>query len=1246
MSSMEEEYLEEDFDLEEEEIEEESQESDSSESGVSADQEKGSAGSAGSVPDDTVPFVHFHVHSHYSLLDGAGKIDALIARAKDLNMPALALTDHGNMYGSLEFYQKAKAAGIKPIVGYEAYVAAETRFQKGKDDRGFHLTLLAMNEQGYRNLIVMATKAFVEGRHYHPRIDKDLLKEYNEGIICLSGCMSSEFARTILRGNANQESYEKAKSIACWFREIFGDRYYIELQDHGVEGQKLIMDASIRIAKELGIPVVATNDVHYVLREDWEIQDLLLCISTGKLRTDANRMKMSTDNFYLKSGKEMLEVFAEYPEAISESVKIAERCDIQLELGKRFFPNFVPPDGKSSDDYLRELCLAGLKRRYAGNPKRIVNGELSEEVMARLNRELSVISKLGFPNYFLIVWDFVRFAEEHGIHRTARGSGVGALVCYALNLSHVCPLEFDLLFERFLDENRIEAPDIDIDFDKDRRGEVLEYVKEKYGENSVAQIGTFGTMAAKMAIKDVGRAMALPLNLVNEVTKLVPDAPKTTIEKARKASPELERLIETNSDVREMIMFATRMEGLVRSAGTHACAVVIADRPLTDFVPIQCMSGKEEFVTQYAAAEVEKSGLLKMDFLGLRNLSILSNSIKLIEKTHNQRINPYQFPLDDKESFAILCRGETKGIFQLESEGIREILVKMHPENFRDIIATIALYRPGPLGGGMVDAYIDIKHGRREAVYIHPVMKEVLEETNGIMVYQEQVMRIINRLGQVPLASAYSCIKAISKKKHEKIAKYKEDFINGASGNGLTVKEAEDVFALIMEFAGYGFNKSHSTAYALVAYMTAYLKAHYPAEFMASLLCGDISKRNFKSKDSTVEHLEDCEQMHIEIVYPDINVSFGQYSVQDGKLLFGLTAIKGVGDDAAAEIVRAREEKGPFKNIFDFYERIDPKIVPRGTMESLLKSGAFDKFGMKRSQLLLLFDKAFKSALSANEDRMKGQKSLFELLEEDPQTADENIDQDIMDGIPDIPEWDDKEKAENEKEVLGFYLTTHPLKGVQEKIKTFASHTIMEACGLPDRTNVILGGMISNSRIGTTKNKKEGAPNTYASFDMEDTEKTIRAFLWPQQYEIWGSNVQNGNMVIVTGRMEKSRINEGEANLIVDRLLSLEDAEKQLTRGVLIKIPETDTPEETVRLLYDILKTYRTNGSGSDLEISIRLRDGKTTLFKCPQFHVHINDEMKGRITERFGKDAFQLIAVPYRQQTTPEKKQWARKSE
>lgn len=1235
-----EEYLEEDPDLEELEDDPDDPEQDP-ESGVKEDE--GSSASESTGENGIVPFVHFHVHSHYSLLDGAGKIDALINRAKELKMPALALTDHGNMYGALEFYQKAKAAGIKPIIGYEAYVAAETRFQKGKDDRGFHLTLLAMNEKGYRNLIIMATKAFVEGRHYHPRIDKDLLKEYNEGIICLSGCMSSEFARTILRGNANTESYEKAKGIACWFREIFGDRYYIELQDHGVEGQKLIMDASIQIARDLGIPVIATNDVHYVLREDWEIQDLLLCISTGKIRTATDRLKMSTNNFYLKSGREMLESFASCPEAISESIKIADRCDIQLELGKRFFPNFVPPDGKSSDEYLREICLAGLKRRYEGNPKRIVNGELTEEVMARLDRELSVISKLGFPNYFLIVWDFVRFAEERGIHRTARGSGVGALVCYALNLSHVCPLEFDLLFERFLDENRIEAPDIDIDFDKDRRGEVLEYVKEKYGENSVAQIGTFGTMAAKMAIKDVGRAMALPSNLVNEVTKLVPDAPKTTIKIAREKSPELEKMIETNKDVREMVEFATRMEGLVRSAGTHACAVVIADRPLTDFVPIQCMSGKDEYVTQYAAAEVEKSGLLKMDFLGLRNLSILDNSIKLIEQTHNIRVNPYQFPLDDKESFALLCRGETKGIFQLESDGIREILIKMHPENFRDIIATIALYRPGPLGGGMVDAYIDIKHGRREAVYIHPVMKEVLEETNGIMVYQEQVMRIINRLGQVPLASAYSCIKAISKKKHDKIAKYKEDFINGASENGLTVKEAEDVFSLIMEFAGYGFNKSHSTAYALVAYMTAYLKAHYPAEFMASLLCGDISKRNFKEKDSTVEHLEDCKQMHIEIVYPDVNVSYGQYSVRDGKLLFGLTAIKGVGDDAAAEIVRAREEKGPFKNIFDFYERIDPKIVLRGTVDSLLKAGAFDPFGLKRSQLLFQFDKAYKSALSVNEDRQKGQKSLFELLDDQPGNEEENIEQDILDGVPDIPEWDDKEKAENEKEVLGFYLTTHPLNGYQDKIKTFASHTISEARSLPDRTNVILGGMISNSRIGTTKNKREGAPNTYATFDLEDTEKTIRSILWPQQYELWGSNVQNGSMVIAIGRMEKNRVNEGEANLILDRLLSLEEAEKQLTRGVLIKISETDTPEETARLLYDLLKTYRTNGSGSDLEISIRFRDGRTALFKCPQFHVHINDEMKKRVIERFGKEAFQLIAVPYRQQTTYEKKQWGK---
>lgn len=1202
----------------------------------------GETDAATDSPQDVVPFTHLHVHSHYSLLDGAGKIDALINRAKALGMTALALTDHGNMHGSLEFYQKCVAAGIKPIPGYEAYIAPKSRFDRsgGQTVNNYHLTLLAMNEVGFHNLIVLATKASIEGQYRRPRIDKEILAEYSEGLICLSGCVAGEVARQIYAGHGSPESVAEATETARWYKELFGDRYYIEIQDHGLEIQRAVLPYLIEIAEKLDIPLVATNDVHYVLREDSDVQDILLCINTGKFRTDVDRLRMETDQFYLRSGKEMLAAFPDHPEAIANTVKIADRCGVTLELGKRFFPNFTPPDGKSSDEYLRELCVKGLKRRYADNPKRYQNGVFSEEVTARLDRELSVIGKLGFANYFLIVWDFVRFAEERDIQHTARGSGVGALVCYALNLSHVCPLEFDLLFERFLDENRLEAPDIDIDFDKQRRSQILDYVKEKYGLTNVAQIGTFGTMAAKMSIKDVGRVLSMPLAQVNDVTKLVPDAPKTTLDSAMKQSPELRKLYAESQEIHTLLDYAKKLEGLVRSAGTHACAVVISERPLTDFVPIQHMPGKEDDITQWAAGDVEAAGLLKMDFLGLRNLTILSNTMSLIELTTGEKIDPYRFPLDDKETYELLCRGETKGVFQLESGGMRELLARMKPDSFRDIIATIALYRPGPLEGGMVSDYIDVKHGRKKAVYAHPIMEDVLAETNGVMVYQEQIMRIFNRLGNIPLSKSYSVIKAISKKKQEKIEKNREDFVKGAQENGLTEQEARDIFALIEKFAGYGFNKSHSTAYALIAYITAYLKAHYPAEFMAALLNGDIDKREFLKKDSTVEHLEDCKRMGIEVLPPDINTSFGDYRVKDGKIAFGLTAIKGCGTDAVAELVRAREEGGPFKNLFDLYERVDGRCVARAFVESLIKAGVFDSWGVKRSQLIQMVERAQKAGQALASDRQRGQKSLFEELDDDPTTAEELL-AEATRGFPDIPEWDDKEKAGNEKEVLGFYLTSHPLSKVEPQLRTFTTHKNGDALRLPDRTEVILGGMISALKLAATKNSKPDRPNQYAMFDLEDSDNAIRTIIWPEQFQFYRERVQPEAVVFVTGHIDRSRSqSDNDANLIADQILTLEEATSQLTRALRITLRESDS-QDGIHVLYDILKTYRVKTDGSAVELRIRFEDGRIALLRVPGFRVDLVPELKHRVVERFGEGAFQLIPAQRRPSVRPNRKPW-----
>ncbi|MDR1923075.1 MAG: DNA polymerase III subunit alpha [Planctomycetaceae bacterium] len=1198
-----------------------------------------------------VPFVHLHCHSHYSLLDGAGTIPALLNRAKELEMPALAITDHGNLYGVLEFYIKSREANIKPIIGFEAYIAPGSRLDKSaksQKDACFHLTLLATNRTGYKNLLKLSSIAYLEGHHYKPRIDKALLKEFNEGLICLSGCASSELSRAVLFNENNDSgNLTQARQIASWYRELFGDRYYIEIQDNGLEIQKIILEGVKQVANDLKIPTVATNDVHYVHQSDWEVQDILLCVNTGKIRTDEKRMRMESDQFYLRSGRDMLRAMPSDEDAIKRTIEITDRVNIDLDMGKRYFPAFTPPDNLSPDDYLRKICIEGLQKRYADNPKRLQDGKLSDEVMARLDRELDVIKKLGFPNYFLIVWDFVRVAEERGIHRTARGSGVGALVCYALNLSHVCPLEFDLLFERFLDENRVEAPDIDIDFDQNRRGEILDYVKEKYGESNVAQIGVFGTMAAKQSIRDVGRVLNMPLSYVEEVTKLVPDDVKMKLKLALEMSEELRKRYETETDIHELLDYAKQLEGLVRQAGVHACAVVIADKPLTEYLPLHRVKEGINHVTQWQGPDVEKAGLLKMDFLGLRNLTILDQSVQLVKKKTGKEIDPYKFPLDDKETYELLCRGETKGIFQLEGGGIRELLQRMRPDNFRDIIATLALYRPGPLEGGMVDQYVDVKHGRKAATYEHDVMKDVLGETNGVMVYQEQIMRILNRLGKIPLGNSYSCIKAISKKKEDQIGKYRTQFVDGAIENGLSRDQADKIFELIIKFAGYGFNKSHTTAYALIAYMTAYLKAHYPVEFMAALLTGDISKRNFKSKDSTVEHIEDCNRMGIEVVPPDVNSSMQLYSVRDGKILFALSAIKSCGDWAADKIVFARDTGGKFTDLFNFCERVDPRACNRATIEALIKSGAFDSLGCKRSQLMQCVDQAIKSAQAASADLAKGQKSLFggdSETDNEPQTANKSP---AMIGLPEIDEWSDKEKGAYEKESLGFYISMHPLKEFEDCIRQLRTHNCVEAANGKADERVIIAGMLSDIKIGESKSRNNGKPNKFAMFTLEDMEGTIRSIMWSEAYTVaMNLNLLNTeSTVFLTGRIDRSRSQgDGDANLIVSDIYSVEGGVEALSAGVRLVFDEELHSADVVKKLYEVLR-----GSPGDkrIEFCVKLNSGLMAMMKpAGNIKIAIDTKLRKRLIDILGNNSVSLIRTPPKQKNERYyngQKQWKR---
>ncbi|HVX09813.1 MAG TPA: DNA polymerase III subunit alpha [Pirellulales bacterium] len=1167
------------------------------------------------------PFVHLHCHSHYSLLDGASPIDGLIARAKGLGMNALALTDHGNLYGALEFYQEAKSAGINPIIGYEAYVAPGSRFNKEvskNDEASYHLTLLAQNAQGFKNLIKLSSSAFLEGFYRKPRIDKELLAAHHEGLICLSGCVSGEFSRALLRGQTAEPDLKEAMETAAWFHKLFGDRYFIEIQNNGLEIQRMAMEGAVEVARHMGLPLVATSDAHYIGREDAEAQDVLLCINTGKFRTDTNRMRMEGDQFYLRGPEEMYSAFPGFDEAVARSQQIADSVNIELQLGQRHFPAFDVPDDKTPTDYLRELCLDGLRRRYANVPEMWAEGELAPVVMERLERELDVINRLGFPNYFLIVWDFVRFAASRDIPATARGSGVGALVSYALGLSHVCPLKYDLLFERFLDISRLEAPDIDIDFCKDRRGEVIQYVKDKYGEENVAQIGTFGTLAARAAIRDVGRALGLPIPRVDAIVAMVPETLNISLSEALEQSEDLKKTYGGDPEVRELLDLAQKIEGLARNVGTHAAAVVIADRPLNEYVPLQRVTGKEEIITQWAMGDVERAGLLKMDFLGLRNLTILSKAVALIEKSTGQRVDPYQFPLDDKETFALLCRGETKGIFQLESGGIRDLLQRMKPDHFRDIIATNALYRPGPLEGGMVDDYIQVKHGRQHAEYLHPVMKDVLEETNGVMVYQEQVMRILNRLGGIELPKAYTCIKAISKKKLETIAKFREQFVQGSVAQGLSKNEASELFGMIEKFAGYGFNKSHSTAYALIAYMTAYLKAHFPVEFMAALLSGDIQGRNFKKKDSLVEHLEDCRRMEIEVVPPDVNRSQGDFVVADGKILFGLSAIKGCGGQAADVISAERAANGPFRDLFDFCERCDPAGVNRTAIESLIKAGAFDSCGGRRAQWMAVLDKALQAGASALADRRSGQRGLFDDGNDAPAAS-------VSSTLPDVPELPERERLAAEKEVLGFYLSSHPLAEFQSTFDTYCTHNTAAAATLPHKTEVLLGGMLSAIKFAHSKNPKPGAPSKYAMFDLEDMAGLIRSIVWPSDFANIGQYVQADAVLAVRGTIDK-RPGSEEANLIVNELIPLADLQARYTKGVAVRIDEREHGEQALTRLREIVRGYPGN---CELQLVLQLADGCKVVCKCDGVRVELNDEMRTRIEGLVGPENFRTFAAP-----------------
>ena len=1098
------------------------------------------------------PFAHLHCHTHFSLLDGVNRIPELVTRVKSLGMNSVAMTDHGNLGGAMEFYNTCKKHEIKPIIGYEAYVAPGRRTDRSatkQKEAQSHLTLLAMNQKGFDNLIKMSSTAYLEGFHYKPRIDRELLEEFNEGIICLSGCASSELSKMLLA-----EKDDEARQLVEWYCRVFGDRFYMEIQDAGFEIQKQCLDLTVDLANKMGLPLVATNDAHYLTRDDARVQDVLLCVNTRTTRDDPNRMRMSNDGLYICSPEEMYETFSGLEHAVAMSQEIADRVDIEMH-DRKLYPVYRPPEGKSDIDFLRDLCNERMYERYGD--------ELTDAHWSRLKYELSIIEEKGYASYFLIVWDFVEFSRRNGIPCGARGSACGAIVAFLLRLGDVCPLKYDLLFERFLDPSRNEPPDIDIDFCRDRRQMVIDYTKQTYGEMNVAQIGTYGTLKAKNAIRDVGRALNVPLPRVNELAKMIPDELNIKLKDALAKSPDLKAAYDGDPVAKELLDYAISVEGLARSMGTHAAGVVVADVPLDTVVPLQKITGKTDIITQWDGPTIESIGLLKMDFLGLRNLTILDKAVKNVQRKHPEfTLQDVQNNLTDKKTFALLQRGETKGVFQLESGGMRDLLTKMKPDCFEDIIATSALYRPGPLEGGMVMEYVDVKNKRKQPRQVHPVVDEVLKETYGVMVYQEQVMRILNRVGNVELASAYKCIKAISKKKQSIIDSFHGEYIAEAEKNGISTQLADELWNLIVAFAGYGFNKSHSTAYGLIAYETAYLKAHYPVEFMAALLsCG------MESSERIAEHVDDSRRQNIEVLPPDVNTSEVEFAVVGDKISFGMGAIKGVGEAALESMVAERNANGLFKDIFDLTERVDPKALTKSALETLIKVGALDNMPGNRAQQLEVVERAVQSAVSKAKDKASGQMNLFGGDDED-ELDDKGQ---VQISLPDVPDWPKSQKLAIEKECLGFYLTSHPLAQHSKRIERYAQTKNKGVADMDDGAPVTIAGMVGAIKIATAKKTNANGLNKYANFDLEDATGILRCIAWPSDYDRFKELIKTENVVIVQGKVDRRG---REPNIVANRIMTLDQADKEFTSQVAIKFDQGIHSLEVVENVRRILSRF------------------------------------------------------------------------
>jgi len=1151
-------------------------------------------------------FVHLHLHTDYSLLDGAIKIAPLAKRAAELQMPAVAMTDHGNLYGALSFYYKMREAGVKPIIGMEGYLARGSRHDKSGagvppgEKATNHLVLLAKNLTGYRNLVKLSSFAYTEGFWRKPRFDRELLAQYSEGLIGLSACISGVPPTLLLR-----DKFDEAARAALEFEEILGKgNYFLEIQEHGLDAQKRIRKPMVELSKKTGIPLVATNDSHYLMSTDVKAHDTLLCIGTGKTISDPNRLTYGSPNYYFRSAEEMWETFGEEPDLLLRTLQIAEMCELEFPKAIDQVPLYPVPEDHTVESYFEKVARDGFDERHREVWQPLESsGSLrhsTSKYQERLTHEIETIKRMGFSGYFLIVWDFIRYAKEKGIPvGPGRGSAAGSLVAYCMKITDVDPIQYDLLFERFLNPERVSMPDIDVDFCVRGRAEVINYVSDLYGRQNVSQIITFGTMASRAVIKDVGRALEMPYADVEKVAKMIPPPVRgrnVSIEDAIKQNPDLKKLIDNSEQVRELIEIARRLEGCSRHTSVHAAGVVISPKPIYEFVPV-CKSQNDEITTQFVMSDLEKTGLLKMDFLALTTLTIIEDCLRTIERETGQRPDLARIPLDDQPALKLFADGLLNAVFQFESSGMVEICRKLRPESLEDLSALNALYRPGPLDGGMVDDYIERRHGRRRVQYIVPQMKEVLENTYGILVYQEQIMQLAQKLAGYSLGEADLMRRAMGKKKKEEMAKHEEKFIRGAVERGIAEEKASKIFSLMAQFADYGFNRSHSFAYAYLAYQTAYLKAHYATHFYAAVLSNEIA-----NSDKVARYIAEMKSVGLALLPPDVNTSHEGFTPSGPAVLFGLAAIKGIGSSSVQAIIRAREEGGAFNSIFDFAERVDPRAVNKRVLESLVKSGACDSISVQRSRMFASLDRGIEHGARAQRDRASGQGGLFAMAAAATTALEEPL-------LPEAKPWSRKETLGFEKETLGFYASGHPLEDY-----TLQGLTNADTGNIGQRVhgdNIAIGGIITDLAIRTTKKG-----DRFALFRLEDQYGAVKIVCWPEQFNRCRSLLEDDRAVLVKGRLELS--DEGAATLITQEVQGLENARARAAKLMVLRVPEAAMTDERLRTLGEL---FEAEHGETPVSFEIVTADGLIVRIRPNQFlRVNLSPPLTEAI-ERFGPD-------------------------